>query len=91
MARVIDTRPVDDRCCVWVCPVHGVIDEGELAEGVDWSQGTSPIDGDVAWTDQFYCQREHAEGQSSLAVLVDVLPDVRQVVEGLAAHPERTE
>jgi hypothetical protein len=76
MAEVIDTRPKDDRYVVWVCPTHGIVDEGELAEGVDFAAGIG-MDGDVAWTDRFYCQREHSEGEAHEVALVDVREDVQ--------------
>lgn len=75
MAEVIDTLPADDRFCVWVCPTHGVIAEGELAEGVNWAAGMQ-MDGDVCWTDTYYCQRDHAEGEDHEARLIDVKAEI---------------
>lgn len=43
---------------VWVCPVHGVIPEGELLEGHDGTFfGSHP--GTDGYTDEFFCGLDH--------------------------------
>lgn len=87
MAEHIDTRPADDRFVLWVCPTHGVVDEGELAEGVDWSQPNT-MDGDVPWTDRYYCQRDHVDSEGSEVLMVDVRDDVLPLIPGQTPQRE---
>lgn len=84
MAEIVYSA-TDDGYDLWVCPTHGVIDEGELLEGVDWNNPNP--DGDI-YTDEFFCGRDHAEDQAHRAVLVNVRADVTSALRQEAGPHE---
>lgn len=55
---------------VWVCPVHGVIPEGELLEGHDGTM-FGPHPGSDGYTDEFFCGLAH-DGDNPSAIQHDI-------------------